>query len=162
MEAFLMEKANVKQIAGPVDLNTAAVTGARIDMKNYKRVAFVVTLGDSTSATLVAFTTRQHNAASAGTSKDLVHANPYYYKAGAATVFTKVEPSSAAALVTLTTAFADEPGVVVIEVLAEDLDRANDFAWVSLDIGDSGAAKIGAVVAVGLEPVNKPAYSLSV
>ncbi len=158
MEAYLMEKANIKSVGGPVDLNTAAVTGDRVSMKGLTRVTFVVNMGDSTAATLVAFTLRQHNAASAGTSKDLSVLNPYFVKAGAATSFTKVEPTVAAALHTLTTTFADEPGIVVFEVLAEDLDVNNGYAWVSLDIGDAGAAKIGSVLAICHGAVN-PSYS---
>lgn len=158
MEAFLMEKATVKQVAGPVDLNTAAITGNRVSMKGFERVAFIVSLGDSTSATALEFTTRQHDAASSGNSKDLDHANPYYHKVGAATSFTKVTPTVADALITMTSALADEPGTVVIEVLAEDLDRANNYAWVSLDLADAGAAKIVSVVAVCMGPAQKPAY----
>jgi len=147
MEAFLMEKANLKIVAGPVDLNTAAVTGARVSMKDCKRVAFVVQMGDSVGAA-VDLTLRQHDAASAGTSKDLSVANLYYTKAGTATKFTKVAPSVAAAAYNLAADFAAQEGIAVLEVLAEDLDTNNGFAWVSMDIADSGAAKLGTVLAV--------------
>lgn len=160
--AFLMEKHNLKQVAGPVDLNTAAVTGERVKMDNGQRLSFIVSMGDSTSATLVAFTLRQHTAASAGTSKDLVVANPYFVKAAAATSFTKVVPGSAVALYTLTSTFADEPGMVVFEVLSEDLDIANGYYWASLDIGDSGAAKIGSVVAQLSDCRNLPPYGQAI
>lgn len=160
MEAFLMEKANLKASSGPVDL-AGAQTGARISMKDYKRVAFIVHLGSS-AATTPTFNLKQHNAASGGTTKVLSVANPYYHKAGAATSFTKVEPSSAADSYVLTSLFATAAGVVVFEVLAEDLDVNGGFGWVSLDIPAAGAAKLGAVMAVCHEPGSKPAYSLSV
>lgn len=158
MENFLMEKANIKSVAGPVDLNTAAVTGERVSMKNCNRIAFVVNMGDSTSATAVTFTLKQHTAASSGSSKVLAVTNPYFVKAGAATKFTKVEPTSATSAYDLTSTFADEPGMVVLEVLAEDLDVNNGYAWVSLDIADSGAAKIGSVLAICLGADNGPVY----
>ena len=158
MEAFLMEKANLKQVVLPVDLNTAAVTGARVSIKGCKRIAFVVSMGDSVGAT-TQFTLRQHNAAAAGTSKDLSVANLYYKKAGTATKFTKVEPSVAAAMYDLSADFAAEEGIAVFEVLEEDLDVNNGFAWVSMDIADSGAAKLASVLAVLGGPDILPAYS---
>lgn len=158
MEAFLMEKANMKQVVLPVDLNTAAVTGARVSMKGCKRVAFLVDMGDSTGAT-VQCTLRQHDAATAGNSKDLSVANPYYKKAGTATKFTKVEPTAAAAMFDISADFAAQEGLAVFEVLEEDLDVNNGFAWVSMDIADSGAAKLASVLAVLVGPDLLPAYS---
>jgi hypothetical protein len=147
MEAFKLEKENIKTVIVPVDLNTAANTGLRVSMKGYQRVSFIVEMGDSTGATII-FTLRQHNAASGGTSKNVVVDNKYFKKAGAATVFTEVKPTSAAAVYDLSTDFAADPGTVVFEVLAEDLDVNGDFAWVSLDIGDAGAAKLGTCLAI--------------
>ena len=148
MEKFLMEGSLAKQVAGPVDLNTAAVTGSRVSMKNAKRCAFIVSVGAGTTTSAHTFTLRQHDAATAGNSKDLSVANPYYHKIGAATVFTKVEPGSAAAAYDLHSILADSASIVVFEVLAEDLDRTNGYAWVSVDIADSGGAQLGSVVAV--------------
>lgn len=161
MEKFLMEKAVVKSAAGPVDLNTAAVTGGRVNMKNAKRISFIVQLAAGSSTTTHAFTLRQHDAASSGNSKDLSVMNPYYHKIGAATVFTKVQPSVAAAAYDLHTALADSVAIVVFEVLAEDLDIANGYAWASMDIADSGGAQIGAVLAV-VDHSFLPAYDKAV
>lgn len=158
MNAFKMEVENLKVVGGPVDFNTAAITGERVSMKACKRVAFICQMGDSTSA-VVEFTLKQHNAASSGTSKALTVMNPYFHKVGAATSFTKVEPTVAASVYTLSTLFADEPGVVVFEVLAEDLDTNNGFAWVSVDVTDSTAAKIGVVLAECRELGYKPGYN---
>lgn len=159
MEAFLLEKSNVKQAFLPVDLNTAAVTGARVSMKDVKRCAIVVSCGASTAASVVC-TLRQHNAASAGTSKDLSVMNRYFVKAGAATSFTETEPTVAAAAYTIA-ALADDEGLVVFEVLAEDLDVNGGFNYVSVDIADSAAAKIGAGLYI-LDSNYKPAYSIAI
>lgn len=153
-----MEKLNLKQLGAPVDLNTAAVTGARIKLDKGNRLAFIVSMGGSTGAT-VEFTLQQHNAASAGTSKALSVANPYYHKVAAASVFTKVEPSSAASVYDLSTLFAADEGIAVLEVLAEDLDVQGGFYWASLNIADSGAAKIGSVLYAVHESYFEPAYS---
>jgi len=156
MEAYLMEKAICKSVAGPVDLNTAAVTGGRVDIRNLKRVAFIVNLGAGTTTTTHGFTLRQHTAATAGTSYDLSVDNPYFHKVGAATSFTKVEPGSAAAAYDLHTLLGDNASIVVLEVLPEQL--RSDCRWVSLDIADSGGAQLGSVVAIGDSEYN-PAYS---
>lgn len=161
MEKFLMEDKVLKAAAGPVDLNTAAVTGARVSMKNVKRVAFAINLGAGTTTSAHTFTLRQHDAAAAGNSKDLSVMNPYYHKIAAATVFTKVQPSSAAAAYDLHASLADDVAIVVFEVLAEDLDIANGYAWVSLDIADSGGAQLGSVMAIASHHFD-PAYDKAV
>ncbi len=145
-ENFFMEMANLKQGFLPVDLNTGANTGFRIPFSKCKRIAFVIQMGDSTAASVVP-TFQQHNAASAGTSKALTIGNPYYHKKGSATVFTKVVPTAAASF-DISSVFASDEGVAVFEVLAEDLDVTNDYAWVSLDHVDTTATKLVSVVAI--------------
>lgn len=158
MEAFLLEKFNMSTGLVPVDLNTGANTGLRVSMKGAKRVTFAVIMGASTAA-VTDFTLQQHNAASAGTTKVLSVANPYYKKVSSATKFTKVVPSSAASNY-VPTDFASLGGIIVFEVLAEDLDVENDYAWVSLDIADSTAAKLGAVIAIA-DDQSHPAYNIN-
>lgn len=156
-ENYLMEMVNLKQGFLPVDLNTGANAGARISMKGCDRVAFILQMTTSTAAVVQA-TFNQHNAASSGTSKVLSQANPYWTKAAAETVFTKVTPA-AGSTIDLSTIFAANGGIAVFEVMAEDLDVTNDFAWVSLDIADTTAAKVGACLAVAYNVKNAPPYS---
>lgn len=140
--AFLMEKCQIKSgVAVGTDMNTAAITGARVALKKFDRVAIVIEMGASTGAT-VQFTLRQHNAATSGTSKNLVIDNKYFKKVGAADIFTQVEPTSAAALYDLSTDYAGAAGIVVFEVLSEQLDVDGGFAFVSVDCADSAAAKL--------------------
>lgn len=154
---LLMEKQTIKQVADPVDMNTAAITGARIGLAQADRCAFVLTMGTSTAA-VVQFTTRQHTAASGGTSKDLVTSNAYFKKVGAATSYTKVANSTA--LVDASTDFAASAGVVVLEVRGEDLDVANGYTHVSVDVADSTAAKLLSGIMVLSDVRFAPAYSL--
>jgi hypothetical protein len=156
-----MEQHNIKPVSVPVDMNTAAITGARIGLAKADRVAVVCHMGDSTGAT-VEFTLKQHNAASAGTSKNLSVANAYYHKVAAATVFTKVQPTVAAAAYDLSSLFAADEGVVVFEVRGEDLDVDGGFAWFSVDVADSVAAKILSAVYVMSDCRSLPAYSESI
>lgn len=156
MERFLMEAKNLKVGLVPVDLNAGANAGLRIPMANAKRIAFVVVTGASTAAVLT-LNLLQHDAASSGTSKALSVANPYFTKHGAATVFTKTVPGSATDTYDLSTLYATDGGIAVFEVLAEDLDVENGFAWVSLSALDSTAAKVGAILAV-VDGDFKPCY----
>lgn len=159
MEAFLMEKANIKVIADPVDFNTAAVTGARVAMKGSERIAFVCIVNSGTSVTAREFALKQHNAASSGTTKALEVTNAYYHKVGAATSFTKVIPDAAEDTYDLLALIGDSKAVVVFEVLAEDLDVENNFNYVSINAADSGAASIGTILAICHGPGSTPAYS---
>lgn len=158
MNNYLAEGRALKLGALPQDANGNAITGERIHMKEMNRVAIAVQMGDSTGAA-VTLTLRQHDAASSGNSKDLEVANAYYHKAGAATSFTKVEPSSAAAAYDLASIFAAEEGIVVFEVLESQLDLANGFGYVSIDIADSTASKVFSVLYVGVAE-KLPAYEL--
>ncbi len=157
MEAYLAEKLNVAIASAPYDGNTVA-SGLLINMKGYKRCTFIVNYGDGSSGTVTP-SFLQADAASAGTSKPLSHANPYYVKVDDAAAFTKVEPVAAAASFDLSTLLANDPGLAIFEVLAEDLDVENDFAWVSLDHADVTSTKLISVVAL-LDGGPKPAYAV--
>jgi hypothetical protein len=149
MENFLAEKYVPKQVILPVDLNTGANTGLRVDMKNAKRVTFLITLAAGTTTAAHGISLHQHNAASAGTSKALSVDNPYYHKVGAATKLTKVDIAGVPAdTYDLHALLADNVAIVAFEVLADDLDRALNFEWVSLDITDTGGAQLGNCVAI--------------
>lgn len=157
MERFLLESKTLRTALVPVDFNTGANTGIRIPMANAKRITFIAIMGTSTAA-VATFNLLQMDAASSGNSKALSVANPYYYKHGsAASLFTKVVPASATDSYDLSTQFAADGGIAVFEVLAEDLDVENGFAWVSLSALDSTAAKLGAILAV-VDSDFKPAY----
>lgn len=156
--AFLLEKVNLSQVA-PQSI-VAAVNGQRIAMKGGDRLAIAILLGTSAAST-VEITLKQHNAASGGTTKNLSVANKYFHKVAPATTFTQVEPSSAAAVYTLTSLFSTAAGVAVFEVLAEDLDVNNNFAWVSVDFTAAGVAKNAAVLHVLHECPELPAYGIA-
>lgn len=160
MESLLAEKIGFKQAGVPADLNLAGLTGARIKLDKGYRCAVIISMGDSVGAT-VEVTLKQHDAPTAGTSKDLASAKPYYHKVAAATSFTKVTPGSAAALKDLSALFAADEGLVVLDVNAEELDINNGFNHFSVDIADPAAAKIFGVVYALHEVKYSPASELS-
>lgn len=159
MESFLLEKKQAKKIIGPVDLDTAANTGARIDMKDVERVSFIINVGAGTATSAHSIALQQHTVASAGTPAALSVDNPYFHKIGAATEFTKVAPTSAADTYDLHALLANSASLVVFEVLAEQL--TDGYRWVSLNIGDVGGAQLGDVIAI-VKHKSAPAYSKAV
>jgi hypothetical protein len=146
MENFLVEKYLPKTIISPVDLNTAANTGLRVDMSKAKRVTFICVLAAGSTTTTHSIALKQHTVGSGGTPLALEVANPYFHKIGAATKFTKVAPTVAADTYDLHALLGDSASIVVFEVLCEQL--AEGYRWVSLDIADAGGAQIGSVVAL--------------
>jgi hypothetical protein len=160
MEGLFSEKVTMKQVAAPADLDGAAVTGARIKLDKGFKLAIVCSFGDSTAA-VTDFTLQQHDAASSGNSKALAVQNHYYHKVASASVFTKVELSSAASNIVPTVLAADE-GIIVLEVTAGDLDRDNDYAWVSVNVADSTAAKLMSALYIVHDVKETPAYELAV
>lgn len=145
MEGLLSEKITFKQVAAPADANSAAVVGARIKLDGGFKVAVAVTMGDSAAA-VANFSLLQHDAETAGNSKALEIKNHYYTKVASAKSFTKNEVATATGSFDLSSVFAADEGIVVFEILAEDLDVNNGFAYVSLNIADSTAAKVFAGV----------------
>jgi hypothetical protein len=158
MEQFLAEQKGLKLGSAPVSMTDTPIEGARIGLKDQKRVAIVVALAASASAVL-SVTLRQHNAATSGTSKNLEVDNAYYHKVGAATAFTKVQPTAKAATYDIVAAVGNNAALVVFEVLQEDLDVNGDFSHVSLNIVGDATARLVAVHYVG-DAEYKPAYAL--
>lgn len=158
---LLLEEKNLKQAFAPVDLNTAAVVGSRVSMAGADKIAIVISLGASTGAA-VEIALKQHDAASSGNTKALAVSNPYFHKAGSATKFTKVEQTVDEDTYDLASLFAADGGVVVFEVLAEDLDVNNGYSHISVNVADSGAAKVGGGMYVLSNLRNEPGYSTDI
>lgn len=160
MEGLLSEKNSFKQVAAPADLNGAAVTGARVRLDKAFKVAIVCSFGDSVAA-VTSLALQQHDAAAAGNSKALEIKNHYFHKVAAAAKFTKVELSAAASTIAPVVFAADE-GILVVEILAEDLDRDNGFDHVSVNVADSTAAKIMSAVYEVHDLREGPAYEVEI
>lgn len=159
MEGLYSERMTIKQVSAPADLNGAAVTGNRLKMEDSFKVAICCSFGDSVAA-VTDFTLRQHDAATGGNSKVLAISNPYFYKVAGATKFTKVEIEEVSNIAPIV--LADDEGIIVIEVLAEDLDRDNGFSYLSVDVADSTAAKIMGAEYLLHDVRNMPAYEIEI
>ncbi len=153
-----MEKLIPKVVVLPVDLNTAANTGLRVDMKDLESVTFICVGAAGSTPSSHTFTPKQHSVASAGSPAALTLGNPYYHLVDTATKYTKVEPTPATSF-DLDAIVADAKYVVVFEVKSSDL--TDGYRWVSLDQTDSGGAQIGTIIAIGKAKF-APAYNLEV
>lgn len=160
MNKQLLYSNNVKQAFLPKDLATAT-TGARIHAGKGERITFLLSVGDSTAAATLALNLKQHNAATGGTTAALSVISKIYKKIGAATVFTESEPTSASAIVSLAD-FANDEGLVAVEILPEQLDVNNGYTHFSVDLDAAGAAKIGAAVYVVSDADFKAAFAESI
>jgi hypothetical protein len=125
------------------DLAAGANTGHRVHLRNYETVAVVFLKAAASAGTdTVTLTLQEHNAATGGTSQNLVAITEWYTKTEAAPMdgdeaWTETTQTAAATLA-LTNAVlpAANQGIVVFEVEAGAL--SDDFEWISVNIADPG------------------------
>jgi len=148
----------------PVDMQTAANTGKRINLKRAHSVCIVLFKAAGTAGDDPVLTLKQHTAASGGTSADLVAISTYHYK-----METALDNDEAWVEKTQTLAATiTDPGglgtsaetqmIVAIDVDASQL--TDGYAWVSLDVADVGGnAQLGCVLYIqhGLHYQRTPA-----
>lgn len=153
MNKHLAEQVGLKQAFIPQDINGVGVIGERISMEAHK-VAIVIEC--NAGAGEVVASLKQHNAASAGTSKALNIFNHYYIKKDAETKFTKTEVDAEVGVASVDAGVAGVKGILVLEVLDTDLDINGGFDHISVDIATPGA---NAKIVGGLYEVNSPRFS---
>ena len=144
----------------PVDLATGANTGHRLHMKNYGGVGFYAYIAVGTAAEAPTITLQEHNAATGGTSQNLVVIDTYHEKTELALDGDEAwATSTQTAAATLTDATWDDAGqsLIAFEVEADQL--SDDFEWLSVNIADTGTAHLGCVfhVMYDLAVQRKPA-----
>lgn len=152
-----MEKNTIKAAAVPQSIELAAINGSFVSLENCYKVAIKLNLGSSTGAA-VDLNLLQTDGT---TPKALNMVNPYFKKVGAETVFTKVDAPNSDS-VDLAADFADASGLVVVEILAEDLDRNAGYHSISANLGVAGVAKIVAVEYIMHNTRFAPSYELAV
>lgn len=134
---YFLEGHNMKVAVAAAAAELATNAGARISMKECDRVAILVKVGAGAGAD-VKILLQQH-IGDAGASKALEIQNYTFVKAGAATKFTKTEPTVAASTIELTD-LDGASGLAVIEVLASDLDVNGGYTHISASVGATGSA----------------------
>jgi hypothetical protein len=134
----------------PVNLNTAGNTGKRVRLRNCSGVTIIVYAGVGTAASDLAVDLQEHNAATGGISQDLDIITRYYSKQELTldgdetwSLHTQSAASEIADVGGAGTS-AELENLVVIEVGATQL--SDGFEWVSLNIPQPGATKLGCVI----------------
>ena len=140
------------------DFTGGFTDAARVSLEDQHKIAVIVEV--ASAAFDLNIDLKQHDAAAAGNSKVLSISNAYYVKLSADTVFTKVETSDASVtdFNVTNTDFNGDAGILVLEILSEDLDRANDYSHISVDVTQAAGARIGHVLYAGHRGRNLPAY----
>lgn len=129
-------------VVTPVDF-AVAQTGGWVSLKGASSVTFVLTKGAGTAGQPPVLTFRQATSLAGANAKDLATITTIYKKASGSSTWTKVTQAAAA---TYTGDVA--AGIYKIEVSASQLDLANGFCAVTVNVASSGAAaQLGGIVA---------------
>ena len=142
----LVQGTKIVQLMVPQDIDGAAMDGASaatgdaVCMKNYGHVTIILSTGLTPDARTV--TLKQSTSAALGSEKALGFTTNWVNEGLSTDLLTKTTVTSN----TFDTA-ATANNMYVMEVDAEDLDMANSFDWVRLDIatGDTSATIISAI-----------------
>ena len=156
----LAHEAQLVQAFNVIDLAAGNNTGDRVNMKLYNHCEIIVNKEPGAVGEPITLTVLQHNAVTGGTSKALPIKHGVFIKS-AATDLTSTGVFTAVAATTANTyalAAGDTAAVVVIPILAEDLDTDGGFTFLSLDIADPGATtgQLGAALYLLTEPRYTP------
>jgi len=152
MECLFAECTGIKQAGVPKDINASAFAGERISLAPMQRVAIVVSCDAGSEDVVVSF--QEHTAAAAGDSKAFTHVSPIFLKKDAETVFTKVTTFAG-------TEVNAVKGVIVFEILAEELDRNGGYTHISADVAAGTAAKVIDVLYLSHDMEHKPSYEIA-
>ncbi|GHH57740.1 hypothetical protein [Lentzea cavernae] len=137
----------------PVDMQTAANTGKRINLRMYGGIEVVLFKGAGTAGDDPVLTLKQHTASSSGTTANLAAIDHYYVKSEQTLdgdeQWSRIAQTAAATITDPGAAgtSAEEQQIVVIPVNATAL--ADGYDYISLDVADVGGnAQLGCVLYV--------------
>jgi len=114
----------------PDNYTTNAYTSDRVDAGQFASIMAVVSVGDMAGSSTVAFKLQQHDAASAGNTKDI----------------------TGAAITTLTHAGTDDNKQAIINLNTDKLDVASGYRWVSAVMTVAAAASDAGAEVYGVAP----------
>jgi hypothetical protein len=151
---FIESGVQIVQAIVPVDLATAANNGDWVSLKNHARVVVLVSADAGTAGEDPVITMRQATD-NAGTSAKALNFTAIWEKVGTQTgvaTFTKVEQTAANTYTN--TVSGEAENLFVLEFRAEELDVANGFDHVQLQVPDTGATagKMGSALYLLLDP----------
>ena len=128
----------------PVDFNAAAQTGDWVSLKNYQRCTCLLFGKAGSAGTDLTVTLEQATSVAGGSSKNLTTITRVDKKEGADlfAIGQYTTDTQAAAATYTNTNNEQSDQIYLIDVLAEDLDIANDFDCMRMSINAGNASKI--------------------
>lgn len=150
-----LDAADIVPVILPVDLAAGANNGLRVWMRNYDRIVFVFYAEVGAAGEDPIITLRQANAPTGGDEKDLSAIRRVWQKESTGALpkdWTLISQNAAATYTSDTGGESNQ--LIVFEVDAADLDVANGFDHVTINVADTGATtgKIGCALAICIEP----------
>ena len=146
MSEKLLQMVDIAAAFVPVDMQTADNNGDYVDMAKYDKVLAVLFKGIGTAGDDPVFKLQQAKDKSGGSVKDLKF-SVIYSKVGATVLnavgqFTRTTQTAATSYTDA--ASAENEAIIAVEIQASDLDMANGFQFVRLDIANIGGnAQLG-------------------
>lgn len=124
----------------PVDTQTAANTGKRVNVSKCAGISFIFFKAAGTGSDDPVFTLKEHSASSSGTSQNLAVITTIHKKTATTLAGTETwtTTTQAAAATYTATGDATKQGIYVVEIEATSL--SDGFKYLSLDVADTGAA----------------------
>jgi len=165
MNQHFVEKNQIAEGFLPINMAAGANAGDWVSLKNFGRCAIVIFKGVGTAGQDPTVTLLQAKTVSGGSSKPLTISRVDKKQAAtnlqAVGSFTKSTPGSPATNDTFSTNtwtnsdLAEQAAIVVIDVMAEDLDTDNGFDCIQASIADVGTnSQIGGLLYFLHEPRN--------
>lgn len=155
-----LERMHIVLGAAPVDFNDGATTGDYVSLKHYKRCLVVIAYGDGTAGSDLAYDLYQATAV-AGTGAKVLNAlstgriytmDAATYAAYAALTVWTEDTQATADQQWADATNGEAVGICALEVRAEDLDIDGGFDCIRCDVSDPGAAKIGVLLYILMDP----------
>lgn len=138
---LLVQEKKIVMGGGPVLLNTAGLAGDYVSMKNYNHLTVIVALTPASGTDTAAITLKQASDVAGTGEKALA-----FTKAWRCPVSTSVDALTETAYSSsITTSATAVQELFVLEIDAPDLDVANGFDCVRVDITDPGSVSTPAV-----------------
>ncbi len=134
----------------PVDLQTGANSGHRVNMQNYEGICFIGYLATGTAAQAPTFDVKEHTLLTAGTSQDLDVITEYWQKEEASLdgdeTWTRVTQAAASEV---TDADWDDANELMVAFQVGQDQMSDGYTHISVDVAQPGTAHIGCVFAIG-------------
>ena len=149
-----LDRVNVEPAFVPVDMQSGDNNGAWISMVNYQTAIIILFKGAGTDGDDPIFKLQQADSSAGGNAKDL-NFSIIHEKVGAtvADVVSWTRQTQTAATSYVNTDSAQVEALIVVEVLAAELDQDNSFTHIRLEVANIGAnAQIGCALYVRLDP----------